>query len=49
LVVIPHWGNKKFQSILDGVAEKYKSTSYKTVTLSDDQALFIENDKWFVK
>lgn len=42
LILIPHWGYEKFQTKLQKIENYYENTSYKVVTLSDDQALVID-------
>ncbi|MFZ4632225.1 MAG: Type 1 glutamine amidotransferase-like domain-containing protein [Patescibacteria group bacterium] len=46
LIVIPHWGQKKYQIKLQEIKDYYEATNYNLTTISDDQALLInENDQ----
>lgn len=44
LIVIPHWGQEKYQADLQRIKDYYDRTDYKVITLSDGQALSINGD-----
>lgn len=44
-VIIPHWGEEKFQLKLDMMKENFKGSIYELITLTDKQTLLIDNGK----
>jgi dipeptidase E len=48
-VVIPHWQNEKYgQTMRDDVHVNLEAEGYKTVCITDEQALVIDGDKQFI-
>lgn len=43
-IIIPHWGMNVFQNKLEKIKRFYKSTEYTHYTLSDKEALIIQNN-----
>ena len=42
---IVHWGREKYQKNLEAIKKEYEDEGYETVTITDNQALFVENGK----
>ncbi len=49
LVIIPHWGQEKYQENLQEIKKFYDKTNYKTVTLTDNQAVTVNGSDWKVR
>lgn len=45
-IVIPHWGNKKYQELLEKTRQEYSNQRLKTEVLRDGEVMFIEGDKF---
>lgn len=45
-VILPHYGNVKYQTQMDKIISKYPALKDKMVTLNDYQALVCNNDNW---
>lgn len=43
-VVVPHWGNEKYGQIMEDINKKLIYAGFKTITISDEQALIIDGD-----
>lgn len=43
-VVLPHWGNEKFGSVMSEIDKKLKRDGYKTQQITDDEALIIDGN-----
>lgn len=49
LVIIPHWGQEKYQENLEQIRAFYDKTDYKAITLTDDQAITVNGADWKVR
>lgn len=43
-VILPHWGNAKFGSVMTKINKELKQDGYKTEPLTDDEALIIDGE-----
>lgn len=43
--IIPHWGSEEYAAVLGGIEESFKTAGHKTIRLSDDGYLLIEDGK----
>ncbi len=44
LIVVPHWQNEKYGSIMEVINSKLKHDNFDTITITDEQALVIDGD-----
>lgn len=44
-VILPHWGNEKYGPILQAAEKNLHSAGYKTVRITDDEAVAIDGDQ----
>lgn len=42
-VILPHWGSEEYGHILEGIEQKLQKDAYKTLRLTDDEFVMIEN------
>lgn len=45
-VILPHFGKEKYKSKYEEVIKKYSKKGYKFITLTDNQAVVVEDDKY---
>jgi len=48
LILIPHWGYEKYQAKLQEIKDYYDKTEQQVVTISDQEAVLMDGDKWKV-
>lgn len=48
LVIITHWGTDSIQEKLNEIQSLYKNDNIDTVTITDNQAIIVDGEKWTV-
>lgn len=48
LVIVPHWGTEKIQGKLSEIQSLYTNDDIDTVTITDNQAIIVDGEKWTV-
>lgn len=46
IVIIPHWGIEKYKSILEEIKNYYDNMNFECISISDEQAVIIENNSY---